>query len=145
MARYSAGVSKASGAAAAWLAGLRCPATADARVWEIHVIAETAVAGTVDLRRITTAGTGAATSTTPTAEDSSATAASTVLIDTAFATAAPLATGVSIRRYALPATIGQGIIWTFPQGLVVPVSGAIGIYQLSALAVTYGVTFVFDA
>lgn len=143
MARYAAGVSKASSASAAWLMGLRCPSTADARVWEIHVLAETAVAGTVDLRRITTAGTGAAMSTTPVAEDVSSSAA-TVVVDTAFATAVPAATGVSIRRYALPATIGQGIIWTFPEGLIVPVSGAIGIYQLSALAVTYGVTFVFD-
>lgn len=143
MARYSAGVSKASGAAAAWLMGLRCPATADARIWEIHVLAESAVAGTVDLRRITTAGTGAATSTTPVADDVSA-AAATVLVDTAFATAVPVATGISIRRYALPATIGQGIIWTFPQGLVVPVSGAVGLFQLSTLAVTYGVTWVFD-
>lgn len=143
MARYSAAVSKASGASAAWLMGLRCPATNDARVWEIHVLAETAVAGTVDLRRITSAGVGAATSTTPVAEDSSS-AAAVAVVDTAFVTTVPAASGVSLRRFALPATIGQGIIWTFPQGLIVPVSGAIGIYQLSALAVTYGVTFVFD-
>lgn len=144
MARYSAATSKASGAAAAWLFGLRCPSTKDARVFEIGVFAETAVAGTIGLRRTTTAGTGAATSTTPTADDTSATAAGSVLLDTAFATAVPSSNATYMRRTALPAVIGAGVIWTFPQGLIVPVSGAIQIEQISTAAVTYGFYVAYD-
>lgn len=143
MARYAGKISKASGAAAAWVAGLRCPSGVDARVWEIHAFAESAVAGALELRRITTAGTGTATSTVPQAEDPQS-VASTVTIDTAFTTAVPLGANPALRGYSLPATIGQGIIWTFPMGLALPPGGAIGIFQTSALAVTYGLTFVFD-
>jgi hypothetical protein len=143
MARYSATITKASAAAAGWVAGLRCPAAVDARIWEIYVFTESAVAGAIELKRVTTAGTGAATSVVPVAEDYQSSVATTV-IDTAFATAAPLSTGVSIRRYSFPATVGQGIMWQFPTGLCVPAAGAIGIFQTSILAVTYGVTFVLD-
>jgi hypothetical protein len=44
----------------------------------------------------------------------------------------------------LPATIGAGVIWTFPQGLVVPVSGFLVVWQFSALAVTYSVSFDYE-
>lgn len=144
MARYSASVSKASGAAAGWVAQFRTGAAKDARIWEIHAFAETAVAGTLGLTR--SAGVGATfTSTTPQAEDSSNGTAASVAIDTA-ATTAPTQAGspVYFRRVALPATVGSGIIWSFPTGLVVPVSSGLLVWQLSALAVTYGLSFVYD-
>ncbi len=143
MAKYAAGVSKASGAAAAWLLQLRTPSTVDARVWEVHCFAETAVAGTVALIRSASVG-ATFTSTIPQAEDAKSGAA-LVTVDTA-ATTAPTVSGtpVHLRRTALAATIGSGIIWTFPEGLVVPVSSGLLVWQLSAAAVTYGVTFVYD-
>lgn len=39
------------------------------------------------------------------------------------------------RRVSLPATIGTGIIWTFPQGLVIPVSSSLVIWNISAVGI----------
>ena len=39
------------------------------------------------------------------------------------------------RRIALPATIGTGVIWTWPEGLVIPVSGSIVLWNLGTNAV----------
>jgi hypothetical protein len=44
----------------------------------------------------------------------------------------------------LPATIGAGVIWTFEDGLVIPVSSYLVLWQYSALAVTYSCYFVYD-
>lgn len=33
------------------------------------------------------------------------------------------------RRIALPATIGTGVIWTFPEGLVIPVSSSLVLWN----------------
>lgn len=35
------------------------------------------------------------------------------------------------RRISLPATIGTGVIWTFPEGLVIPVSKSIVLWNLA--------------
>lgn len=35
------------------------------------------------------------------------------------------------RRISLPATIGTGVIWTFPEGLVIPVSSSIVLWNLA--------------
>lgn len=36
------------------------------------------------------------------------------------------------RRVSLPATIGTGIIWTFPKGLTIPVNNSIVLWNLAA-------------
>jgi len=40
-----------------------------------------------------------------------------------------------IRRIALPATIGTGVIWTFPEGLIIPVSSSLVLWNLASNAV----------
>lgn len=40
-----------------------------------------------------------------------------------------------LRRIALPATIGTGVIWAFPEGLVVPVSSSLILWNLDTNAV----------
>ncbi|MHA1481891.1 MAG: hypothetical protein ACTSQA_00450 [Candidatus Heimdallarchaeaceae archaeon] len=40
-----------------------------------------------------------------------------------------------IRRIALPATIGTGVIWTFPEGLIIPVSDSLVLWNLSTNSV----------
>ncbi|MDP1615478.1 MAG: hypothetical protein Q8L68_06745, partial [Methylococcales bacterium] len=35
-----------------------------------------------------------------------------------------------LRRIALPATIGTGVIWTFPEGIVIPISFGIVVWNL---------------
>lgn len=44
----------------------------------------------------------------------------------------PTAPTVYHRRWNSAATIGVGIVWTFPRGLIVPVSGALVIFQITA-------------
>lgn len=40
-----------------------------------------------------------------------------------------------LRRIGLPATIGTGIIWTFPKGITIPVSGGLVLWNLSTNSV----------
>jgi hypothetical protein len=40
-----------------------------------------------------------------------------------------------LRRVSLPATIGTGVIWTFPEGLVIPVSSSLVLWNLGTNAV----------
>ena len=42
----------------------------------------------------------------------------------------PTVPAAFLRRIALPATIGTGVIWTFPEGIVIPVSYGIVIWNL---------------
>ncbi len=39
------------------------------------------------------------------------------------------------RRIALPAVIGSGVIWTFPEGIVIPVSSSIILWNLATNSV----------
>jgi hypothetical protein len=48
---------------------------------------------------------------------------------------APTAPTNFLRRVTLPATIGAGIIWTFPRGLVIPVSSSIVIWNIGTNSV----------
>jgi hypothetical protein len=41
-----------------------------------------------------------------------------------------------MRRIGFPATIGVGVIWTFPRGLIIPISGNLVTYNI--VAVTTG-------
>lgn len=40
-----------------------------------------------------------------------------------------------LRRISLPATVGTGIIWTFPNGLVIPVSSSVILWNLATNSV----------
>jgi hypothetical protein len=40
-----------------------------------------------------------------------------------------------IRRISLPATVGTGVIWTFPMGIVIPVSSSLILWNLDTNAV----------
>jgi len=40
-----------------------------------------------------------------------------------------------LRRIALPAVIGTGVIWTFPEGIVIPVSSSIILWNLATNSV----------
>jgi hypothetical protein len=47
----------------------------------------------------------------------------------------PTAPTQFLRRISLPATIGTGVIWTFPRGLVIPVSSNLVVYNITATGV----------
>jgi len=40
-----------------------------------------------------------------------------------------------LRRITLPGTVGAGVIWTFPEGLVIPVSDSIVLWNIGTNAV----------
>lgn len=99
-------------------------ATAGVRptVLEVGITNTTAVAVTVSLNRLTTAGTPGA-ALTEVAEDSP----DHVAVSTGFAghTAGPTIGG-ELRRTTLGAAVGSGVIWTFT-GLEIPASTAQGL------------------
>jgi len=47
----------------------------------------------------------------------------------------PTMPGDFLRRIALPATIGTGVIWTFPEGLVIPISSSVVLWNLGTNSV----------
>ena len=142
MARYEIGITKTTGAAAGLLAQLRAGAGRDIRVFEMGVFASTAVSGEVALIRPSAVG-ATFTSSGVGASLDSASSAGVAVVDTAATTAPTIGTNY-MRRIVLPGSIGSGVIWTFPQGINVPVSGSLALWQLSALAVTYSAYFDYD-
>lgn len=57
---------------------------------------------------------------------------------------APTSPTIFARRVSLPATIGSGIIWTFPRGFVLAVSTAAIIWNLATNSASTNVHFVVD-
>lgn len=142
MARYEIGVSKTTGAAAGLLCQIRTGSGRDIRIFELGVFASTAVSGEVALVRPTAVG-ATFTSSAVGAPLDSASSVGAAVIDTVAGTAPTIGTNY-MRRIVLPGSIGAGVIWTFPTGINVPVSSAMAIWQLSALAVTYSAYFDYD-
>lgn len=128
MAMYGAGFTKTAPTVGTMIAQLRTAATRDVRVFEIGLFATTAVTADVGLIRASTVG-ATFTSVTPQAEDASASAAVT-LVDTAATTAPTIGTNY-LRRIQIPATIGAGIVWTFPRGLVIPISAGLLLWNVT--------------
>ena len=146
MARYSLAATKTTSAAAGMIVQLRTGSARDVRVYEVGVSASTAASGTVALVRPTAVG-ATFTSVGPPAANNGANdptvGAGVAVIDTA-ATTAPTIGSIYMRQIVLPATVGAGVIWTFPDGLVVPTSGSIALWQTSTAAVGYAVYFSYD-
>ena len=55
----------------------------------------------------------------------------------------PTAPTVYLRRWNSAATVGVGIVWTFPRGIMIPVSGALVVFNVSA-TVALDVNFAGD-
>jgi hypothetical protein len=141
MARYGNTITKTTGAAAAAIATLSTGSGRDIRIFEVGVTVSTAVSGEVGLMR------PANTPATPSGGQvgvayDNVSAAGVAVTANAWATAPTAGTG--LRRMVLPATIGAGVIWSFPTGIVLPVSSFFVVWQYSALAVTYSVYFDYD-
>lgn len=149
MSRYAAAFTKTTGAAAGIICDIRTATAKDVRVWEIWVTAETAVAGTVGLVRATNAGTTPGGDTVAISEDYSNTRTVATHVYTTYGTE-PTQGAVYLRRCALAASVGSGLIWSFPEGIVVPTStdtatgNGLLLRQLSTAAVTYSVHVVFE-
>jgi hypothetical protein len=131
--RYEASVASAAApAAAAAFFELRNGSSRRLLVEEIGVTIGAATASGVALVRANAQGTGGATSATGQAEDAGqAASTATGVFVNAFTSAPTFTAANTMRRIRLPATIGAGIIWTWPQSdrLVVPASGSIVLYN----------------
>ncbi len=142
MARYGVTFSIAgvSNQAIAWL---RTTAGKDLRLWEAGIWEESGTVGSssVGLGR-PAAISNTSTALVPQAEDSSAGAA--VIIGAVAASTKPTAPANYIRRLTLPAVLGSGIIWTFPQGLVVPTAAEVTFFNIGTATCTFGGYFCYE-
>lgn len=144
MARYSVAwwVQGVSSQALAWL---RSTASKDIRVWEIGIFADSGTqltAGPVGLGR------PAAISATPTtlvpiADDSSA--GNPAILAATGGSTKPTSPATFMRRFGMPATLGAGIIWTFPQGLVVPTGPSeLVVWNIGTATHTFSGYFIYE-
>lgn len=128
MAKYSLGVrtSGVTNATAAW--EIRTASGDRAVVLEIGITLAAATASTYGLGRPAAIGVTPTTPVTVLAEDSGA-PVGTAQSALAWATG-PTVPVNFLRRVSLPATIGTGMVWTFPAGLVIPVSNSLVLWNL---------------
>ncbi|MBA2706318.1 MAG: hypothetical protein H0U59_00755 [Gemmatimonadaceae bacterium] len=136
MARYSLGSRTTATASGVANWELRSTATDRLRVMELGIVVAAATASTFGLGRPAAIGVTPTSPVTILAEDSGD-AAGTGTVALAWGTAPTAPTGSAyLRRVATPASIGAGIVWTFGEnGLVVPISSSIVIYNLSTTGV----------
>jgi hypothetical protein len=113
-------------AAACW--EIRTTASGKVNVQEIGISLVTAAATVIGI------GTPAAIGVTPTSPQTflrEDTADQTAVTTAAVAWATgPTVPANFFRRWSFPATIGSGIIFTFPQGLVIPVSSSLVLWNI---------------
>jgi hypothetical protein len=146
VARTGLATTKTSGAAAGAIVALRAGSARDIRLFEVGVFASTAVSGTVGLGRPAAIGVTPGTATGPIGSGNGydpVAGAGVSTIDASWGTA-PTAPAVYWRRAVLPATIGAGVIWTFPDGIVIPVSATVTLHQISTAAVGYEIYFEIE-
>jgi hypothetical protein len=139
--------------AGAVLFGFRGSTARPTKVWEIQLFNVTAptTSGALGLVVATGIGSGAITGNVGQSRNRGA-VASTAQAWTNFATTLPTvgAVGTSLRRMAIGATIGNGIIWTFDaEPVELALGGAIGgdlcLINLNATAPgTYDFSFIYD-
>lgn len=121
--------------------GIYSPATVRPAVLEYSLVQATATAQSIGLGRPATAG-------TPTGpilfqQDDGADPASVVNGHITWSVQ-PTAPAVFMKRWNGAATIGVGRVWTFPRGIVIPVSSAFVAWNITA-AVAMDVEAIVDA
>lgn len=142
MAIYSLGVrtTGVTNATAAW--EIRSASTDRLYILEIGIFLAAATASTYGLGRPAAIGVTPTSPVTLLAEDS---AAPTGTGQSALAwTTGPTVPANFLRRAQFPATIGSGIIWTFPRGLIVPVSSSVVLWNLATNGVVDAYCVVDD-
>ena len=129
--RVSLGVRTADGTAAAAAWEIITGATPGrARLLELGIFLAAATASIYGLGRQAAAG---VTPTTPVnflPEDPNDVLAAGVIQSAVAWATGPTAPAAFLRRIALPATIGTGVIWTFPEGIVIPVSYGLVLWNI---------------
>lgn len=109
-------------------------------VYEIGVFCATAVVTNVGIIRPATVGT-ASTSVVPVPETSGTPLAR---LDTAWSSAPTVSTNVYLRQIAIPAAIGNGYTFVFPDGITVAASSSLLIWNFLGTSGTTLLHAVFD-
>lgn len=112
---------------------IRTTSTDRPRIMEIGISQNTAVAGVYGIGRPQAIGVTPTTPVTVLAEDTGD-PAGTVTTALAWGTG-PTVPLNFFRRVTCPATIGAGVIWTFPRGLIIPVSSSIVVWIIATAPV----------
>lgn len=150
MARYAVGGRSAATAATAdtVAASLWNPhASVRLRVFEIWICKTVATIDNHGIRRTTTRGTAGSTVTPVIANNFQRSVApvSGALLDLALFSAQPTLDGVNIGRWNLPAAIGAGVIWTFPEPVEVgPGAGLAIVTPPAVILQPSDITYVWE-
>ena len=132
MAVYSlARITTATGSAAACLE-IRTATTPRPRIFEIGISLQAATASEIGLGRPAAIGLTPTSPVTWLAEDPGD-PVGTVQTALAWATG-PTVPANFLRRVSLEAKIGAGIIWTFPRGLIIPISSGLVLWNISTVS-----------
>lgn len=132
MARFRAAVTTPAAASGATYATIHAVASRRLAIAEIGFSNNAATASSIQLIR--PANTPVASTSVLGQADDPAEAAATGNIDTAWSTAPTIGSNVPLQRIVLPATAGAGGIWTFPTGLVIPLSGWLVVWNFGGAA-----------
>lgn len=101
------------------------------KILEVSFVSTATTAQSIGLGR--PAAIGVTPTTTSFTMDDSAEPASILTAATAWGTS-PTAPTIFHRRWNCTNLIGMGVIWTFPRGLIIPVSSSIVIWNITATA-----------
>lgn len=130
-ATYSLGIASIAAAAGATYFTLHTGALIRARIREVGLFVNAATASSIGIIR--PANTPIGTTSVLGLPNDPADPASTVNLDTAWAVTPPTVGTAYLRKAVIPATIGNGIIWTFqPDALVVNVSSYLVFWNFGA-------------
>ena len=112
---------------------IRTTATDRPRIMEIGISINVATASVFGLGRPQAIGLTPTSPVTVQAEDPGD-PAGTIVTALAWATA-PTVPLTFFRRVSLPATVGAGVIWTFPRGLYIPISSSLVVWNVTTNSV----------
>lgn len=122
-------------------AEMRSAASDRPRLLELSIIQATGTAQSLGFGRPNAIGVTPGTTTTPQADDP-ADAASTCTGALTWGTS-PTAPTTYMRRWNSAATIGVGVIWTFPRGIVIAVSSSLVVFNITT-ALASDINWVID-
>ena len=133
MAIYALSLRTSSGtiATAAWEA--RAGASVAPKIKELGISINAATASVFGLGRPATAGT--ATSPTTFLNEEVASGAVSATTSAVTWSGAPTVPANFLRRVSTPATIGAGVVWSFPRGLELPGAGTVVLWNITATSV----------
>jgi len=143
MAIYSQGVNTTVGTTTAPSLDLKAAAANSPKLMEYAINLGAATASTYGLGRPANDGSVAQTSPILVQAENPSDPAGQTGSAVAWGTA-PTVPTVFLRRIFLPATIGAGVIWTFPRGLTLPVTKGVVQWNIAASAASTNVWAVLD-